>query len=331
MITEAIRRRQQELTERREPFVTATVVKTEKPTSAVPGDVALVPADGVLEGFVGGICAQNSVRLYALQALARGEPLLLRIMPDDSDEAGADPEAAPLSDGHVIASGPGSVTVRNSCLSGGSIEIFLEPTVPAPRVLVAGDSPITAALAQIGPSVGFEIVVRAGRTDPLEFSEDDLALIVVGHGRDEIEPLVAGLEAGVPYIGLVASRKRGQAVLEQLVEAGADPSATARIETPAGLDIGARHAGEIAVSLLARVVEVRRDVEAFGAGAGSVFPAPADDSAAPPESGRVPRTAVDPICGMTVVVDDETPRSERDGEAVYFCCEGCKRAFDQGP
>ena len=316
MINDAIRRRQQELAERREPFVTATVVKVENPTSASPGDVALVPSDGVLEGFVGGICAENSVRLYALQALARGAPLLLRIMPDTADAG-----AAAVGDGQVIASDAGSVTVRNPCLSGGAIEIFLEPTVPPPRVLVAGDSPIAAALAQIGPSVGFEVVVHAGST--VEASADDLALIVAGHGRDEIEPLLAGLQAGVPYIGLVASRRRGAAVRETLVSAGADPDAVARIESPAGLDIGARHAGEIALSLLARVVEVRRAVEVSDAGAGVVLPAPAPDA-----SSRV-ETFVDPACGMTVVVDADTPRSERDGETVYFCCEGCKRTFDQ--
>lgn len=322
MIPAALRRRQQELTERREPFVTATVVKVENPTSAVPGDVALVPADGVLEGFVGGICAQHSVRLYAMQALASGEPLLLRIHPSDDGEV-PDPDA----DGQVIASDAGSVTVRNPCLSGGAIEIFLEPTMPAPRVLGAGDSPIMAALAQIGPAVGFEVVLPAGRSDPLRPSAGDLALIVAGHGRDEIEPLLAGLEAGLPYVGLVASRRRAAAVMDELVERGADPEAVARIESPAGLDIGARHAGEIAVSLLARLVEIRRAAERSADGGGVVIPAPFNGGPAV----AAPTTAVDPICGMTIVVDADTPRSERDGETVYFCCEGCKRTFDQQP
>jgi len=289
MISEAMHKRQLELQARREPFVTATVVKVENPTSAKPGNVALVPADGPVEGFVGGDCAQQSVRLYSLQAIAKGEPLLLRIVPDAGDE-------------QQIASGPGSVTVRNPCLSGGAIEIFLEPTVPAPRVLVAGDSPIVAALRQLGPVVGLEIAAEPGA--------DDLALIVAAHGRDELEPLRAAVEAGLPYIGLVASRKRGAAVLDELRALGVDP---ARIETPAGLDIGARSAGEVALSILARVIEVRR----AAAGAGLAGPAPA------------PTASVDPICGMMVVVDAETPRAERDGEILYFCCEGCRRRFEQ--
>ena len=122
-----------------------------------PGSVALVHCDGALEGFIGGVCAQHSVRLYSLRAMQSGEPLLLRILPDPLQES--DPESAPVTDGHVIDRDEGSVTVRNPCLSGGAIEVFLEPTLPAPRVLVTGDSPIAAALVKLGPLVDLDIVV----------------------------------------------------------------------------------------------------------------------------------------------------------------------------
>jgi xanthine dehydrogenase accessory factor len=128
-----------------EPFVTATVVRTQKPTSAQAGNVALVHRDGTIEGFVGGVCAQHSVRLYSLQAIETGQPLLLRIMPDQVDEASApepavDDGSTSLS-GHELSREDGTVTVRNPCLSGGAVELFLEPELPAPRVLVAGESP----------------------------------------------------------------------------------------------------------------------------------------------------------------------------------------------
>ena len=232
----------------------ATVVRVQRPTSVEPGNVALVRSDGTIEGFVGGVCAQHSVRLYSLQAIAEGKPLLLRILPDgpgpgsdlDSGEE-EDPERT-----EEVSNEDGTVTVQNPCLSGGAIEVFLEPVLPAPRVLVAGDSPIVAALRRIGPELGLAIV--AGDAP----AAGDLGLVVAAHGRDELGVLRAGLETGVPYVGLVASRKRGAAVVDQLRELGVAEEQIARIETPAGLDISARTAAEIALSILARIVEVRR-------------------------------------------------------------------------
>jgi xanthine dehydrogenase accessory factor len=332
VISDWIRERQLEFEARREPFVTATVVKVQHPTSAAAGNVALVRADGALEGFVGGICAQQSVRVYSLKAIASGEPLLLRIIPDPDQP---DPASAPIGEEQVIASDEGSVTVRNPCLSGGAIEVFLEPRLPAPRVLVAGDSPIASALQRLGPALDFEIAASR----PVQPAAGDLALVVAAHGRDELEALRAGVEAGLPYVGLVASHTRGAAVLEELRQTGVDPAAVARIETPAGIDIGAFTPGEIALSILARVVAVHRRAKRSGADAGLprgdlgghvaamvgppgyVTPA----SAVPPPA---PQTAVDPTCGMTVVIDADTPRAERNGESFYFCSDGCRRAFE---
>jgi xanthine dehydrogenase accessory factor len=209
------------------------VVKVTRPTSASPGDVALVKADGSIEGFVGGACAETSVRLHALRALETGESQLLRIVPGDSD--------APAEEG--------AVTVHNPCLSGGALEIFLEPCLPAPRVGVVGDTPIAAALASLAGGVGYE----SG-----EPSDEDVAVVIAAHGRDEEEALEKALLTGVPYVGLVASRKRGAAVLDDLRAVGrlADEDVD-RIRTPAGLDIGARTAEEIALSILAEIVSTR--------------------------------------------------------------------------
>jgi len=280
MIPAALVRRAEQLAQRGEPFSTATVVRVQRPTSAKPGNVALVLADGTIEGFVGGGCAEQSVREYALRALESGEPLLLRVVPFGGDEE------------------RGVVTVQNPCLSGGMIEVFIEPTVPAPRVLVEGDTPIVHALLRIGPELGLDIV--GGEFEP---QPGDLALVVAGHGREELPALRKGLEAELPYVGLVASPRRGVGVLGELKSDGVQQVLLDRIDTPAGLDIAARTPEEIALSILAKIVEVRR------APRGTV-------------------TAVDPICGMTVTVVPGTPSLEHEGETVYFCREGCKAAFE---
>jgi xanthine dehydrogenase accessory factor len=280
----------QRLAQAREPFVQATVVRAAAPTSVRPGDAALVLADGTIEGFVGGVCAQSSVRLHAARALETGETLLLRLVPG----AESAPEDDPIAQ-------DGVVVVNNPCLSGGALEIFLEPRIPAPRVVVLGETPVAGALADIAPRIG--LAVDSGPP-----GDGDLALVVASHGRDEEHALERGLRDGVPYVGLVASRRRGAAVLQAL---DVDDELRGRVHTPAGLDIGAYTAEEIALSILAEIVAVRRRRIALPA--------------------EAPATAVDPVCGMEVAIAAATPRLEHDGATVYFCCEGCRDAFAADP
>jgi xanthine dehydrogenase accessory factor len=310
-MTSAVARRAHELAGQGTPFVTATVVRAQRPTSARPGDVALVLTDGTIEGFVGGMCAQQTVRVYALQALGTGEALLLRILPDGST---ADPD----DQGREVASEEGAVTVQNTCLSGGAIEVFLDPSLPAPRVLVAGDTPAATAIRSLGAQLGLELVaVDAQGPEP---ATGDLALVVATHGRDELHALRRALEAGVPYIGLVASRKRGAGVIDELRADGVAEDDLAQIDVPAGIDIGGRSPAEIALSILAAIVAVRR---------GRQVPAPALQAALRATAPRAdaPRTAVDPVCGMTVAFVAGTPTVELDGETIYFCCDGCATKF----
>jgi xanthine dehydrogenase accessory factor len=282
-----------ELTRTREPFVQATVVRAQKPTSAHAGDTALVRADGSIDGFVGGTCAEASVREYGLMTLSTNQPLLLRIVPG---------EVAPRS------SEEGAVTVANPCLSGGSVEIFLEPRVPAPRLLVVGDSPIAVALAELGRPLGLAVELASG--DEARPVADDAALVVASHGRGEEPALTAALRLGVPYVGLVASRIRGAGVLASLDVTDEQRS---RVHSPAGLDIGARTAAEIALSVLTEIVAERRAAEKIPA-------APAG-----------PATATDPVCGMTVAAVDSSPHATVDGLTTWFCCEGCRTAFLADP
>jgi xanthine dehydrogenase accessory factor len=265
----------------RAPFVTATVVRAAKPTSVRPGDSALVLADGTIDGFVGGVCAQASVRLHAARALETGEAVLLRLMP------GAGPEEA-VQDGVVVA--------HNPCLSGGSLEIFLDPQLAAPRIVVAGDTPIARALEKVARAAGYDVLRGA------TVSQHDAALVVASHGNDEEAALVRALEAGVSYVGLVASPRRGAAVRASL---DVDDALRSVIHTPAGLDIGARTPEDVAISILAEIVAERR------------VAAPA----------AVLSLATDPVCGMSVLADEASVHLDVDGERLYFCCEGCRTTY----
>ena len=299
MIAARLSRRADELRAARTPFVVATVVRAQRPTSVHTGDAALVLGDGTIEGFVGGTCAEQSVRLHALRALETGEALLLRILPGDGEAPAAE----------------GAVTVQNPCLSGGSLEIFLEPMLASPRVLVVGETPIASAVARMGAELDLDMVVVAGAD--VEPAADDLALVVAAHGRDELSALRRGLEAGLPYVGLVASRVRGSAVVAELHAEGLAEERLADLETPAGLDIGARTPEEIALSILARIVAVRRSEQTLSVRV--VAPAPA--------AAHEPATAIDPVCGMAVAAVAQTPHVDHEGRRVYFCCDGCRSTW----
>ena len=276
------------------PFVEAVVVRSARPSSARPGDRAVVLGDGTIEGFVGGSCADATVRLQALRALETGEPVLVRILPGEHDGPSEE---------------EGSVTVANPCLSGGALEVFLEPRLPAPRVLALGETPVARALESLGPAVGFD-VRRSGAPEAT-----DLGVVVATLGHGDEEALQAALESGASYVGLVASPRRGAAVLEALRAAGLSDELLARVRTPAGLDLGARTPEEIALSILAELVTARRR--------------PAVPSA--PGPARAPETATDPVCGMQVAVGPGTPVAEHAGRRVAFCSEGCRDAFVAEP
>jgi xanthine dehydrogenase accessory factor len=282
------------LSEERVPFVMATVVRAVHPTSVRPGFSAIVLADGRIDGFVGGSCAESSVRLHSLRALETGDAVLLRIVP--GEEASTD-LAGPFE--HAVVE-------HNPCLSGGALEIFLEPQLPPRRVMIVGTTPVARALARIATAAGLDVATggapgSAARAGVLSVG-DDAAVVVASHGTDEEEVLASALTAGVPYVALVASRVRGEAVRESL---DVPPELRAQLHTPAGLDIGARTPEEIAVSILAELIAEHH-----------AHPVPvAVDS------------FVDPICGMTVVISESTPFLDAAEERVYFCGAGCRDAY----
>jgi xanthine dehydrogenase accessory factor len=286
------------------PHVRATVVRAEHPTSVHAGDAAVVHPDGTIEGFVGGMCAESSVQVHARAALDAGEPLLLRILPGTRG-SGIDPVGGNASEG--LTTEQGAVTVSNPCLSGGALEIFLEPLAPPARLVVAGDTPIARALVDLAAPLGFD---AAATTAAIEVDADVAAVVVASHGRGEEQALTAALDAGVPYVALVASHRRGTAVLDGL---DVDDDARSRVSVPAGLDIGARTAPEIALSIMAELVASRRSSRADVV----------TDVATDPAAGA-PDTAVDPVCGMTVLMTDGAISATVEGETAWFCSPGCR-------
>lgn len=282
-----------ELTDERRPFVRATVVRAQQPTSTRSGDRAIVLPDGTIEGFVGGHCAQNSVRQAAIDALESGESVLLRILPDD---------------GPGYPDVPGARVVVNPCLSGGAMEIFLEPRLPAPIVRVVGATPVADAVARV---LGLlDVDVRRGSAA----DDGEAAVIVASLGGDEPTVIREALAGGAGYVGLVASSKRGGAILDELELDGVE---RAVVHTPAGLAIGARTPGEIAVAIAAELVRAIR-VEQLGSAPTTM--AAKQDAAL---------TVIDPVCGMTVTVDTDTPHLQIDGEDYWFCAPGCRRAYEK--
>jgi len=286
-----------ELAQRGEDCALATVVWRQGPSSGQQGSRALVTADGQIFGWIGGACAEPTVIREAQRAIVDGEPRLLLL-------------GSPEQFGHVPE---GMAVIPLTCQSEGALEVYIEPVVSTPHLVVVGRSPMSQTLRDLAQVLGW----RADLVDGAEFSAADVdprAVVVVatqGHGDEEaIEHAVTASPA---YIGLVASQKRGDSVLAFLAERGVAQHLLDRVRVPVGLDLGHTTHSEIAVSILAELVQLR----ASGA--------LASDHVDTLRS--LPETATDPVCGMTVTITPTSLSLERDGVTYYFCGEGCRSSF----
>jgi xanthine dehydrogenase accessory factor len=268
-------------------YALATVVRVVRPASARAGDRALVTAKGRLSGWIGGACAEPAVVLEASRALADGRPRLVRVCRPGA--AGDVPE--------------GVVVAETACASEGTVEVLIEPQLPDPLVAVLGESPAASTLADIARRIGWRVADDPAGAD---------AVVIATMGRDDHGALQAALASGAGYVGLVASARRGAAVLAELREAGLDEEALARVRSPAGLDLGPSSQEEIAVAILAELVAWRHRQLA-------------------PASAAVQAEAVDPVCGMTVRVGSPTETTVHAGVMYYFCGAGCRRRFEADP
>jgi xanthine dehydrogenase accessory factor len=280
------------------PYALATVVRVVRPASTRRGDRALVTPDGALAGWVGGACSEPIVVREALRALADGEPRLVQIGPAGSG-AGA----------------PDDVVVAESrCASEGVVEVLIEPELPGPLLAVLGEGVAGRTLVQLARTIGWRVT---DRLDP-DAAVDAVVVATMGHGDEDA--LASALKAGVGYVGLVASARRAAVVLDALREQGMASDELARVRSPAGRDLGSSTQEEIAVAILAELVDWRHGraapAAARAAGAGSTATAVA------------PAEAVDPVCGMTVAVAG-APTAVRDGVTWYFCSVACRDQFQR--
>lgn len=302
-----------QLTRAGEPFVQATVVWCERPTSAKPGARALIRANGEMTGWIGGSCAQPVVLREAARILREGgEPYLLRLGISETESIHSNVRTFPMS-----------------CASGGVLEIYMEPHVPLPQLLLIGESPVITALARLAPALNFD-VSQLTFTDLGQLSIGGQAYVLVAsHGQYDEDALEKTLRSPAHYIGMIASRRRADACRDFLRGSGFSDQEIARLRAPAGLDIGAVTPEEIAASVIAELVQVRRrgvTVEQHGESQ------PVEQVVEQPASQPAPaETAVDPVCGMMVEIASARHRSTYEGRDFFFCCPACKRLFESNP
>ncbi len=283
-----------ELQARGEPFALATVVRVERPASARPGMKAIIRADGTLEGWVGGSCTHATVVGEALALMREGAPRLISLTPHRDDRAGQ-----------------------------GGVSHHIEPMLPKPQLLLVGEAPLVAALARLGHLQGFSVCVADGADLRVPLNQvrgsvtPETYAIVATMGDHDEEALEQIAGAGAGYVGLVASRKRAEAVFTYLSSRGVAAEQLSRIKAPAGLDIGAVTPEEIALSIMAEIVQIRR-------GRARLAPEVQPASGAPAE-------AIDPICGMTVKIATARHTTVHEGVTFYFCGTRCKRTFEGEP
>jgi xanthine dehydrogenase accessory factor len=291
----------------------ATIVRAERPTSSKPGDKAIISPDGTLSGWIGGSCAHDIVVKHALESLDEGTPRLLTL--SGSEESPRD----------------GIIGVPMRCYSGGVLDVFIEPNLPKPQMVVVGYETVARALVRISKTLQFHVTV----VDPLATKEtvpeaDEIVnelnltalpmsgeafIVIATHGRFDEEALEQAVRTSASYVALVSSAKRAGVLLQQLRDRGVPADALARVKSPAGLDIGAQGSEEIALSIVAEIVQGRRAAKPKKA----------------PVTIDVPAEAIDPICHMTVAVAEARHTADHNGRRYYFCCAHCQRTFEKEP
>jgi xanthine dehydrogenase accessory factor len=294
-MTDDVLGRAAELQRRGQAFALATVVRCEAPTSAKPGAKAVILEDGTMSGWVGGACAEPVVAREALAALRDGQPRLLGLYGEGGQAPGRT---------------EGVIAYPMTCHSGGTLEIYVEPFLPKPLLVLIGHGPILESLA----TLAHEHAVVCLDLDTMREGLAQLALtsrasvVVATHGDGDEDALERALASDAGYVSLVASRQRAAVIVERLRRRGVSAD---RLHAPAGLDIGATTPQEIAVSILAEIIQQRRRPK--------------------PVAVATRAEAIDPICGMLVDVATARHRSELDGQPVFFCCPACKERFDLEP
>jgi xanthine dehydrogenase accessory factor len=307
-----------ELLARREPFATATVVRADRPTSAKPGAKAIITPDGRLTGWIGGSCAAPVVIREAVAAIADGEARLIEI---------SKTSAAPR---------PGVRHFPMTCHSGGTLEIHIEPLLPTEQLVIVGKTPVARALAALGSALGRYVVVAEPNVTAVDFPTADritteladvnvderTSIVLALRGDADEDPAEEALRTPASYVGLVASKTRGDVIRDTLQRRGLTEAQLQRLVYPAGLDLGHATDEEIALSILAQILMQKH---------GRVSAASLPETHRNFEPMPGPAEAVDPICDMTVAITETALRAEYMGTTYYFCGETCLRRFLKNP
>jgi xanthine dehydrogenase accessory factor len=315
-----------ELTRRGEPFALATVVWRQSPSSSQPGARAIITAGGELHGWIGGACAEPVVIREAQQVMAEGTARLLLL-------------GTPEQFGAAVPDGMTVIPI--SCQSEGALEVYIEPVLPVPHLVIVGDSPMTRTLASLAGALGWRTEEIRGPDFTPEAADGRSMIVVATQGHHDEDVLERAVAVRPAYLGLVGSRRRGATVLGYLADRGVPRDELDRVRVPAGLDLGSTTHQEIAVAILAELVQLRASgalaagTLAAGRPAGPPAQRAGTESArqAGPEGVRPaarPSLVVDPVCGMTVSAESSRP-VRHEGTDYYFCCAGCRQAFEQDP
>jgi xanthine dehydrogenase accessory factor len=302
-----------ELTRRGEAFALATVVWRQSPSSSQPGSRAIITADGELHGWIGGACAEPVVVREAQQVMAEGTARLLLL-------------GTPEQFGAAVPDGITVVPI--SCQSEGALEVYIEPVLPLPHLVIVGDSPMARTLASLAGALGWRTDLIRGPDFTTEHADERAMVVVATQGHGDEEVLERAVAARPAYLGLVGSRRRGATVLGYLEDRGVPKAALDRVRVPAGLDLGSTTHQEIAVAVLAELVQLRASgaLARIAPSAGSARQAGSEGTRSAARAAAV----IDPVCGMPVSADSSRP-VRHEGADYYFCCAGCRQAFEQNP
>ena len=326
-----------ELARRGESFVLATVVRREPYSSSQQGDMAIITADGGYHGWLGGNCTRPSVQREAAAALLDGKPRLVSLSPEPEAQVRAGVTPLPMT-----------------CHSGGTVDIFIEPVLAASRLVVFGVSPVARAVAQLGKAMGYLVDVVDPDAHPAELPNADRVFtdlgapelragpaiaysVVASMGEHDEDAVAAALAMRPAYLGVVASRKRFAILRQTLIDRGISAHALDTIRSPAGLDLGGRQPEEVALSILAEIVQLKHAARTgarptvAAASAEAADAAPAASAAVAAVAPVRPLTATDPVCHMTVTVATARHVGTWDGRTWYFCNPRCKDKFLADP
>jgi xanthine dehydrogenase accessory factor len=317
---QAIRLRAEE-----QPFVIATVVAYKSPQSAKPGSKAIIKPDGSISGWIGGGCVQPIVVREAQKALNTGKPKLVSISPESAH-----------------GDWKGVESYQMTCQGGGSLEIYIEPIIPKPNLVIVGSSPMAQILAGFGRLLDFKVCVVDPEASQEQFPEADLVLtdlksaksridsrsyvVVATMGTGDEEGLEAVVGTSPKYLGLVASKEKAKSLFQYMRDKGTAAEHLDRIKCPAGLELGAETLPEIALCVMAEITRLRRAIPE------QAVVEPSKSVSLPVILGEVSLAeSIDPVCGMTVATANARYRTVLANKTFYFCCLRCKEAFEQSP